>query len=132
MSPFFFLNQSAIRKVNELFSLPAPGKEQDWEIEMADASRRSEFFDVLRSNALTDDPDVHAAVAALFIASADEAITAEQFSDAEDDAAARYCRDNPVLREKMWRLWFQSSEPDNSDQIRRWLIPEGPASRQPR
>jgi len=121
MSDYFFLSQTAIGRVNAMFRLPASGKEQDWEVELADPERRQEFFDALTLDALAHDPETEAAVAALFIASADDAIGAGQFSKGEDEAAREYFQRKPELRDKMSRLWFQRSEPIHAKQIGAWL-----------
>lgn len=104
MSPYFFLNRAAVGRVNVMFALPASGKEQDWEVEMASAARRSELFRALVSDALAQDADMEAAVAALFIASADDAIGAGRFSNEEDATFSRdrncasRCRDSGFRR----------------------------------
>jgi hypothetical protein len=121
MSTYYFLTLDAVRRVNAMFSLPASGKEQDWEVEMACADRRGEFFGVLASGALVHDPDTEAAVAALFIGSADDAISSGLFSKDEDTAARALFQKRPELREKMTRLWFQRGEPIHADTIRGWL-----------
>lgn len=121
MSAYYFLDPEAVRRVNTMFGLPASGKEQDWEVEMACADRRGEFFAVLTSGALAHDPGAEAAVAALFIGSADDAIGSGQFSKHEDDAARALFQKRPELREKMARLWFQRGEPIHADTIGGWL-----------
>jgi hypothetical protein len=121
MSPYYFLAPEAIRTVNELFSLPASGSEQDWEVEMACAERRAEFFGALASGALTNDPETEAAVAALFIGSADDAIGLGQFSMDENFAARDFFQKRPDLRAKMATLWFQRGAPIHAETIGAWL-----------
>jgi hypothetical protein len=121
MSTYYFLDREAVRRVNAMFGLPASGKEQDWEVEMASADRRGEFFAALASGALVHDPDAEAALAALFIGSADDAIGSGRFSKEEDATARDYFQKRPELREKMARLWFQRGEPIHAETIRRWL-----------
>lgn len=121
MSTYYFLDSEAVRRVNAMFGLPASGNEQDWEVEMACAERRGEFFGVLASGSLARDPETEAAVAALFIGSADDALGLELFSTEEDAAARAFFQGRPELREKMARLWFQRGGPIHADTIRAWL-----------
>ena len=39
----YILNSQAINKINQHFNLPAKGDEQDWELEISDKNRISEF-----------------------------------------------------------------------------------------
>lgn len=43
---------AGVTAVNKLLRLPAHGQEQDWEIELADGARLSEFLDAFEGNAL--------------------------------------------------------------------------------
>lgn len=119
--PCFFLNQESIRRVNALLELPASGREQDWEVELADPARRGEFFGVLTSGRLAAEPEAEAALAALYIGSSDDAIGAGVFSRDENAAAHRYFQSKPELRDKMLSLWFQMGGPANAETIRAWL-----------
>lgn len=121
MSAFYFLAPEAVRRVNAMFGLPASGREQDWEVEMACAERRGEFFGALVSGTLANEPEVEAAVAALFIGSADDAIGSGLFSRGEDAAARDFFQKHPDVRARMLKLWFQRGEPIHADAIRGWL-----------
>lgn len=121
MSAFYFLKPEAVRLVNAMFGLPASGREQDWEAEMACAERRGEFFSALVSGKLAHDLDLEAAVAALFIGSADDAIGSGLFTRDEEAAARDFFQKHPETRARMLKLWFQRGEPMNADTIRGWL-----------
>lgn len=47
MTKYYGAHISSIRKINDLLSLPATGKEQDWEFELADPDKLSEIFSYL-------------------------------------------------------------------------------------
>lgn len=121
MTDFYFLAPEAVRQVNAMFGLPASGREQDWEVEMACAERRGEFFGALVSGTLAHEPEVEAAVAALFIGSADDAIGSGLFSRDENTAARDFFQKHPDVRARMLKLWFQRGEPIHADAIRAWL-----------
>jgi hypothetical protein len=104
-----------------MFGLPASGREQDWEVELADPARRGEFFRALTSARLASEPEAEAALAALYIGSSDDAIGAGMFSRDESVAAHRFFQSKPELRGKMLSLWFQRGEPANAAPIRAWL-----------
>ena len=78
-----FPTKEAICSLNSKLSLPATGLEQDWEIELADRTRVSEFLALLDNKNLDDDEKF--ALMALTIASFDEALNAEinRHSDSE-------------------------------------------------
>ena len=118
---YFFFSSDAIAKVNMLFSLPATGSEQDWEIELADPARTGEFFNALESNLALGDKDVEAAIAALLISSADEAISSNTFPVDLDRKIKIFFRNNLELSSNMNHFFFhQGSAPINSI-IRSWL-----------
>ena len=121
MSYYFFLTREAIIQVNQMLNLPASGKEQDWELELANPDRIEEFLQLLISNRLSRLPDVEAAVAALFISSADEAISKGTFSKQDNDKSFAFFRSKHELRNNMFALWFSVGEPTNAEQIRYWL-----------
>jgi len=121
-TPSYVLTRDAIQRVNGLFQQPASGREQDWEVELADPARRGELFRALSSARLTAEPEAEAALAALYIGSSDDAIGAGVFTRDESVAAHRFFQSRPELRGKMWSLWFGRGEPANAEPIRAWLI----------
>ena len=49
---YFWPSPEAVTQLNKLMNLPATGREQDWEVELADPDRLGEFIDLLRSGVL--------------------------------------------------------------------------------
>lgn len=74
------LYKEDITYLNKLLNLPATGDEQDWDIELADPARLSEFLVTFKALALT--PSVKKAFLALIIASYDDLL---QYDPDEDD-----------------------------------------------
>lgn len=118
---YFFLTSEAIAKVNVLFSLPATGSEQDWEIELADPTRTGEFFNALELNIALGDKDIEAAIAALFISSADEAISSDIFPFELESKIKIFFSRHPELSSNMNQLFFRQGSVLTSAIIRSWL-----------
>ena len=49
------LTKQAIISLNQAFHLPVTGREQDWDLELADMNRVGEFIGYLADHALNDD-----------------------------------------------------------------------------
>ena len=94
----------AVEELNEFFGFPATGKEQDWEIEFANPERLQEFIDVLfRRQFQGDQQD---ALAALVIATLDEACTENKANQDQKKMLKTFFRENEILRQKMQCLYF--------------------------
>jgi hypothetical protein len=52
MNKYHWPSSAGVAAVNELLRLPAHGQEQDWEIELADGARLSEFLDAFEGKTL--------------------------------------------------------------------------------
>jgi hypothetical protein len=52
MNKYHWPSSAGVAAVNELLRLPAHGQEQDWEIELSDGARLSEFLDAFEGKAL--------------------------------------------------------------------------------
>jgi len=63
------LQRASTRKLEDLLALPASGHEQDWDVELADASRLGDFLDAYETAPLS--PDDKVALMALILASTD-------------------------------------------------------------
>jgi hypothetical protein len=69
-----FITRAASESLNASLGLPARGTEQDWDIELADASRVEEFLDCLER--LTNE-DERFALLSLIVASADSRLDSD-------------------------------------------------------
>ena len=111
----YILKQSAIEYLNRLLHLPATGKEQDWDIELADATRLDDFLNVLDHQHLSDDQKQ--ALMALIIASYDDFLGLGQSAfDPYRERIALHLQKNPLLYEDLlnyWALWGD----DNSENL---------------
>lgn len=67
------VKQNTLKKLSENLSLPYTGTEQDWELEMTDASRIDEFIDYYLTNALNEEEKY--ALISLIIASYDDVLS---------------------------------------------------------
>lgn len=68
-----FVRQDTLKRLSENLSLPYTGTEQDWELEMADASRIDEFIEYYKNNLLSKDEKY--ALISLIIASYDDVLS---------------------------------------------------------
>jgi hypothetical protein len=91
-----------VQTLNALFELPAHGREQDWEIELADGTRIAEFLAALSDKSL--DLECRSALALLILHSLTYAGTAEV---TEDMAAAtkRIIHGDREVYERMLSYW---------------------------
>lgn len=62
--------KEAITSLNRVLSLPATGREQDWDVELADPARASEFITYLENQSLNGDEK--RALMALILGSLDD------------------------------------------------------------
>jgi hypothetical protein len=67
-----FPTKEAMRSLDDKLNLPSRGDEQDWDIELADAERVSEFLDFYETNELTEEEKY--ALVCLMLGSYDEAL----------------------------------------------------------
>lgn len=121
---WYFIHSETIARVNAYLSLPARGGEQDWEIELADARRWEEFFQILVEHRLANDPEMETAVAALLIGSIDLALNEEVVSSSELESVAAFFQENPILRDCVRRIWCIQSMPLHEEIIAPWLVPD--------
>jgi hypothetical protein len=63
--PYHWPDANAVRTLNSLLKLPATGREQDWEIEMAEIGRMPEMLALL--NGATLDLECRSALALLML-----------------------------------------------------------------
>ena len=75
----WFPSEDAKKYLTATLNLPACGNEQDWEIEMSDASRVPEFLDIYGRGGLSG--EYRRALASLIIASFEDSIWEGKFSE---------------------------------------------------
>lgn len=109
MSDYLWPHPKGTEVVNRLLSLPVTGREQDWEIELADSTRLDEFLNLFESGRL--DLEGRSALALLILFSITYA--AEPVGDQLMDRTRHGIRkDNEVLRRmrSYWRDGFMEHE----------------------
>jgi hypothetical protein len=102
MSPYRWPTPDAVRAINALFCLPAHGKEQDWEIELADGTRIPEFLSALSRERL--DLECRSALALLALHSFTYPEPAVVTSEMVASARWTIQRDGEV-RDRMLSYW---------------------------
>lgn len=102
-SEYYGPTRDAVEKLNEELSLPACGREQDWELELCDPERISEFTSALRDSRWNIEE--RSALALLCMFSFDEAFTAglnvEKEAAQLRDAIAAF----PPVKNRMRFYW---------------------------
>lgn len=94
----------AVQKITKLFDLPVQGREQDWEIELADGNRLAEFLAVLSQKSL--DVECRSALALLVLHSFTYADPAEPTVDMAATARRIIQNDNEIYR-RMLSYWSE-------------------------
>ncbi|WP_333606365.1 hypothetical protein [Arsukibacterium sp.] len=89
--------------INKLLNLPATGREQDWEIELADPARIDEMLDALETKEI--DFDCQSALSLLVISSIDEANELGLLNEKQVRRAAELFFINSDLRDRMCFYW---------------------------
>jgi hypothetical protein len=119
ISEFYGPKAEAEVKVNELLKLPATGKEQDWEYELADPKRIDEMFSVYKLKDLN--VDCKCAIALLTISSMQEADELGILSETQIQQASELFVNNKIVLERMAFYWIKLGKASNLDLIKRIL-----------
>lgn len=104
------LKRTSIEKLTEALALPATGLEQDWEAELADPSRVSDFLAAYHTLPLT--PDDKIALMALMLASADLYIGAQSSVPEEWERIAALLAIERDLHRETIRYWVCEGDED--------------------
>ncbi len=112
---FYGAKASAQEAINHLLRLPATGKEQDWEIELADPARIDEMLDALESQTL--DLDCQNALALLLLTSMEEASEAGSLDERHVKRMAHILSLRQEVRKKMHFYWIDLDRARNSSLI---------------
>ncbi|MDT4329318.1 hypothetical protein ACQE3E_07125 [Methylomonas sp. MED-D] len=102
--------------INQLLSLPATGREQDWEIELADPARIDEMLDILESKDI--DFECKSALALLAISSMEEANEAGMLEAAQVRRAYQLFFKRDELRERMCFYWIELGRANNIELVK--------------
>ena len=97
------LQRTSLEKLENLLALPASGYEQDWEVELADASRVGEFLEAYETAPLTTDDKV--ALMALILASVDRYLSGEERAPEEWARIAVLLTDDRALHRETTNYW---------------------------
>jgi hypothetical protein len=116
---FYGATVAAQTSINELLSLPASGREQDWEIELADPDRIEEM---LKAGSMSDlHYEEKCALALLIVASIEESVNAGDINpNTLERAKAAFKRDDDV-REAMIFYWLDQGRSSNEAAAREIL-----------
>lgn len=110
---FYGAKASAQEAINHLLRLPATGKEQDWEIELANPSRINEMLDALELQTL--DLDCQNALALLLLTSMEEASEAGNLDEMQVKRMAHILSLREEVRKRMHFYWIDLDRARNSD-----------------
>ena len=117
---FYGATLQAQRVINELLSLPASGREQDWEIELADPDRVEEMIEAAANTNL--DYDERCALALLTIASIEELFASgENSPHIIEKAKSSIAIDNDV-RDAMIFYWIEQRRASNEATVKEILF----------
>lgn len=105
--------------INQLLRLPATGNEQDWEFELADATKIDEMIDVFLSSNL--DLDCKSALALLIISSMEEADQACTLDDAQIVRMSQLLANDNEVRNRMHFYWIEQEKTSNITLVNRIL-----------
>lgn len=103
MDTYRWPHPKGVEAVNTLLRLPADGREQDWEIELADGARLAEFLDAFENAAL--DLEGRSALALLILFS----ITYAEADVGHDelDRVRGAIRGDPTILHRMRSYWSE-------------------------
>ncbi|ROQ28724.1 hypothetical protein [Gallaecimonas pentaromativorans] len=105
--------------INRLLGLPATGKEQDWEFELADPKKIDEILNALESKGL--DFELQSALSLLLISSIEEASDLDIINDVQLDRARKFFFDNTEVRERMSFYWLELDRAADKTLVRRLI-----------
>ena len=117
---FYGATVDAQRSVNDLLSLPATGKEQDWEFELADPTRIDDMLKVAKTEKLNYEQ--RCALYLLLIASMAERNEAGNLEGDLIDKAHSLLNHDPDVQGAMIFYWVEQKRSLDDELMRRILI----------
>lgn len=112
MDTMQILTREAIQYLNKELRLPSTGREQDWEIELADANRIDEFISFYENKTLSDDK--RSALMALIIGSLEDLAYVKPIDEEMWGKVAKLLCARLELHKPLIDYWSLVGE-DNSD-----------------
>jgi hypothetical protein len=113
---FYGAKGGAIDAVNQLLALPASGREQDWEFELADPSKIDAMLQALSTG--TFDFETKSALALLLISSMEEASELGLLHEKQVAGACEALAADSGLKDRMKFYWVDLGRSDNPDLVR--------------
>lgn len=117
---FYGATVEAQRAINKLLSLPASGREQDWEVELADPYRIEEMLTVASENDLH--LDERCALALLTIASIDELAGAGEVNAQVIERARSILTQDEEVRDAMIFYWIDQDHASDMGTVKKILL----------
>lgn len=114
MAMMKILTNEATQYLNKELNLPATGREQDWEIELADANRIDEFISFYENISLSDDKQ--SALMALIIGSLEDLAYVKPIEEAMWKKISILLCSNLELHKPIITYWSLVGE-NNSDDL---------------
>ncbi len=116
MNATYIITNEAIEYLNRELALPSTGREQDWEIELADSNRINEFISFLENKPLSDDKKF--ALMALIIGSLEDLVNIKSINKDSKDIwgeVARLLCTRIELYKPLIDYWSLVGEDNNDD-----------------
>ena len=113
-------NGDVITRLNGVLDLPATGEEQDWEIEMADEARASEWLELFRERRF--EIEERAALALLITHSIYSPNCPEDTSLDLVEQMRSSLQADPEVRARLVSYWSRFGYIEESPEIRRMLV----------
>ncbi|MGZ4982139.1 MAG: hypothetical protein ACXWAB_11915 [Methylobacter sp.] len=117
---FYGPTAEAENAINQLLQLPATGKEQDWEFELANPSKIDEMFDAFESKKL--DLDSKSALALLIISSIEEAYESETLDETKVLRASALFASDDEVRSRMLFYWIELQRASNLALVKKIIL----------
>lgn len=117
---FYGATVEAQRAINKLLALPASGREQDWEIELADPRRIGEMLAIAADGGLN--LDERRALALLTIASIDEAADAGEVNHQDIEQANLILGQDDEVRDAMTFYWIDQNRASDAETVKKILL----------
>lgn len=119
MQDYHWPHRDAVTRLNAILRLPATGREQDWEIEMADEARATEWLELFRNGQLGIEE--RAALALLITHSVYCPNCPEETPEHLVKLTRSALRDDLEVRRRMISYWNRGGWIEESPEIARML-----------
>ena len=119
MGDYHWPDAGAVELLNAMLDLPVTGREQDWEIELADEARVPEWLALFRGGNLG--VELRAALALLIMHSIFDPTCPELTSRTFSQQMRSALEADPEVRERMMSYWSRADWLSHSPEIRSML-----------